>query len=354
MARRRRRLLFTHRKSSRAAERQLGGDPDAPSKAQFMSWSKFARFVMPDVGGVDHEIKVNDDVLVWPQGRLINETLKMDDYWVAKVRDIRSSEEQHEDVWVRVQWYYSPRDVADVIKYFNAELCGQHERIFSDHYDYIHSTTIDGLATIKGYSDIDMEQDVIEKDSYWCRYTFEREARTLEPKPTKSCICHHPYDPDDDTVVMHFCPRPGCRKAYHQSCLVKEKFKEPVSLDRPLRLLLSSPDSDEPFVVPVKQSTRSKRAAAKRTIEELLTELPNELVRVAKQPIVKGAKYPLGGIVGNVTWVVTARRLVYDALSGFGVPDDWKGSIDCSKAIVKFKDNNVIPAVICPQCEGPI
>ncbi len=153
---------------------------------------------------------------------------------------------------------------------------------------------------------------------------------------------------------MHFCPRLSCRKAYHQSCLVKEKFKEQVTPDRPLRLLLSPPDSDEPFVLPARRSSRSKKAHPERTIEELLKGLPDELVRVAKQPMVKGAKYPQGGIVGNITWVSRARRMVYDALCDFGVPDDWKDSIDCSKAIVKFKDRNVIPALICPQCRGPI
>ncbi|KAK0205426.1 hypothetical protein DFS33DRAFT_1328241 [Desarmillaria ectypa] len=351
---RRRRLLFTRRKSTRVVKRQLGGDPDTPSQAQFMSWNKFGRFVMPDADGVGHHIKVNDNVLVWPQGRTIDETLKMDEYWLARVRDIRSSEDIPEDVWVLAQWYYSPRDVADVIKSFDPEACGRHERIFSDHYDFIHSTTIDGIATIKQYNDGDMEQGAIDRDTYWCRYAFEREARTLAPKPSDSCICQCPYDPDDDTVVMHFCPRPSCRKTYHQSCLVKEKFKEQVTPDRPLRLLLSSPDSDEPFVVPVRRSARLKKTQPERMIEELLEGLPDELVKVAKQPMVKGAKYPLGGIVGNITWVSRARRLVYNALSGFGVPDDWKDSIDCSKAIVKFKDRNVIPALICPQCESPI
>ncbi|KAK0223938.1 hypothetical protein IW262DRAFT_1370022 [Armillaria fumosa] len=351
---RRRRLLFTRRKSTRAVKRQVGGDPDAPSQAQFMSWKKFARFVMPDAEDVDHQVRMNDDVLVWPHGRAVDETLGMDEYWLARVRDIRSSAENPSDVWVRAQWYYSPRDVADVIKSFDPEACGEHERIFSDHYDLIHSTTIDGIATIQRYSDEDVEQGAIGKDAYWCRYDFEREARTLDPKPNETCFCQQPYDPDDDTVAMHFCPRLSCRKAYHQSCLVKGKFKEPLTRDRPLQLLLSPPDSDEPFVLPVRRFSRSKKAHAVRTIEKLLEGLPDELVRVAKQPMVKGAKYPQGGIVGNITWVSRARRLVYDALCDLGIPDDWRESIDCSKAIVKFKDRNVIPALICPQCRGPI
>ncbi|KAK0498858.1 hypothetical protein EDD18DRAFT_1154132 [Armillaria luteobubalina] len=321
-------------------------------QAQFMSWNKFARFVMPDAGDVDHEVKMNDDVLVWPHGRTVHETLEMDEYWLARVRDIRSSTENPSDVWVRAQWYYSPRDVADVIKSFDPEACGAHERIFSDHFDLIHSTTIDGIATVQRYSDEDVEQGVIAKNAYWCRYNFEREARTLDPKPNETCFCHLPYDPDDDTVAMHFCPRLSCRKAYHQSCLVKGKFKEPLTRDRGLRLLLSPPDSDEPFVLPSSSSRLRKPRA--QGIAKLLEGLPGELVRVAKQPMVKGAKYPQGGVVGNITWVSRARKLVYDALCDLGIPEDWEEGIDPSKAIVKFKDRNVIPALICPQCGGPI
>ncbi|KAK0194472.1 hypothetical protein F5146DRAFT_998850 [Armillaria mellea] len=307
---RRRRPLFTRRKSTRAVQRQVGGDPDAPSRAQFMSWNKFARgssfsSLVPDVGDVEHQIRMNDDVLVWPHGRAVDETLKMDEYWLARVRDIRSSAENPGDVWVLAQWYYSPRDVADVIKSFDPEACGKHERIFSDHYDFIHSTTIDGrrlASTAVRRSDEDAEQASIGKDTYWCRYDFEREARTLDPKPSETCFCHHPYDPDDDTVAMHFCPRLSCRKAYHQSCLIKEKFKEP--------------NSDEPFVLPTRRSSRSKKAHPERTIERLLQGLPDELVRVAKQPMVKGAKYPQGGIVGNITWRLSL-------MTSTTIADDW-------------------------------
>jgi len=89
-------------------------------------------------------------------------------------------------------------------------------------------------------------------------------------------------------------------------------------------------------------------------VEELLGALPPDLVLVAQQPIVRGASFALGGVAGNVGWVVRARRMVYDALDGTPVPEDWEAEIDVERAIVKIGGKTVLPAVVCPQCQGAI
>lgn len=41
-------------------------------------------------------------------------------------------------------------------------------------------------------------------------------------------MCKLPYNPNDTdpSSLMHFCPRPSCRRAYHHSCLLASKSKE--------------------------------------------------------------------------------------------------------------------------------
>ena len=81
--------------------------------------------------------------------------------------------------------------------------------------------------------------------------------------------------------------------------------------------------------------------------EELLSALPADLVNVAEQPIIKGGN---AGIVGNVTYVVNARRLVYEALTEGRMPVDWTDSVDVARGTAGGK----MPALLCPDCQGPI
>lgn len=162
---------------------------------------------------------------------------------------------------------------------------------------------------------------------------------------------------------MHFCPRPSCLKSYHRSCLVKASYVDNSDFAcLPTRLLASSPDTDEPFefpeAEPLPKRTRlkadSNRFKRLPDPEELLSSLPADLVTVAQQPIVKGGNT---GIIGNIRSVVNARRMLYAALAIYGgsiipVPDDWEESIDIERAVVKRKKK--IPALICPDCQGPI
>ena len=69
-------------------------------------------------------------------------------------------------VWARVQWYWSGKDVAGLIKslyislhFFYVTLyahsrfskpsnCGRYERIYSDQYDYVSSQSFNGMSLI--------------------------------------------------------------------------------------------------------------------------------------------------------------------------------------------------------------
>jgi hypothetical protein len=81
----------------------------------------------------------------------------------------------------------------------------------------------------------DHEQRYIPEDSFYRRYTFEYRARNLQPKPGHAaCFCKRPYSPNDTKLesLMHFCPRPSCRRAFHHRCLVGIKSKESATAAR--------------------------------------------------------------------------------------------------------------------------
>ena len=85
--------------------------------------------------------------------------------------------------------------------------------------------------------------------------------------------------------------------------------------------------------------------------EEMLSSFPADLVKAAEQPIIKGGD---AGIAGNAAYVVKARRLVYGAIMEGSVPEDWEEIVDVQKAFVKVNAKKKVPALMCPNCQGPI
>ncbi len=208
---------------------------------------------------------------------------------------------------------------------------------------------------------------------------------------------------------MHFCPRPDCGRWFHRACLLHarscEKEDAFIPGSRPLRLLAVDPDQNSDVVHPLlkrytfarsqsgKMSSADLRAYCLReNLEKVLRkdiDVPEELVEVAGQPIVR---YPNAGTfstAGNVTDVIFARRLLYQAFDGdqFDFEDmvanmereygaDWvnkdeayqeawhflisQNMLACPlpsywkkvKETVPFLDGP--PPLICPQCEGAI
>ena len=188
--------------------------------------------------------------------------------------------------------------------------------------------------------------------------------------------------------LMHFCPRPSCRTAYHEKCLLSIKSQDPnpvavsssskptksarkhasaihvkrrslaangnatlsPSETRALRLLACSPDTDDeidlqsliPITITQESGTeppkKKRRGRPKNipssptatvlhqplTLTQVLSTLPPDLLQVAQQPLVRGGAFANGGVAGNVGAVTRARRMVYQILEGGEVPDDWE------------------------------
>lgn len=112
-----------------------------------------------------------------------------------------------------------------------------------------------GVVTVADFYEDDPEQDYIPPRSFYQRYTLESKARKLlvtsflfrkflivysrllsQPKPgSKTCVCSIPYVPEDidPSKLMHFCPRPSCRIAYHENCLLNIKSHDPSPIASP-------------------------------------------------------------------------------------------------------------------------
>ncbi len=125
---------------------------------------------------------------------------------------------------------------------------------------------------------------------------------------------------------------------------------------------------------------KAKKSVETRTTRPLLTEvlstLPQNLVKIATQPLVRGGAFPAGGVAGNIGMVTQSRRLVYAALQMGGgpesVPDDWQDKVfgddrqvvgvGLENAIVDVKwegsvpgkKDKELPPFLCPNCRSAI
>lgn len=142
-------------------------------------------------------------------------------------------------------------------------------------------------------NEVDPDQRYIPNEEFYRRYTFEYRARNLQPKPgLQTCVCHIPYNPNDTDPLnlMHFCPRPSCRKAYHHQCLWADKSKESLSASKKDRTAkipsfeVSSTESDIGSVVIVKRSAR-KHAAPPPKVAARKTKSVKKIVELADEQV---------------------------------------------------------------------
>ncbi|KIM41505.1 hypothetical protein M413DRAFT_445493 [Hebeloma cylindrosporum] len=218
-----------------------GGKGEKQVKISDENWQSmrgFGSFIVNHPKDKEEEYKftTGDTICILPHGRSPDESLEPWEYWIGKIRDIRAEihvvgGEEHNTVYVRVQWLYSGKDVGDVVKSFDAGAISPYERIFSDHYDIIEPQSVDGKIKVIKYAEDDPEPAFIPRDTFYRRYTFEYKARNVQPKPPL-CLCNRPYNPTDRSAgsLMHFCPHPRCRRAYHARCLGSSRESSAVKV----------------------------------------------------------------------------------------------------------------------------
>ncbi|KAH9972550.1 hypothetical protein BGW80DRAFT_1313377 [Lactifluus volemus] len=207
------------------------------------------------------------------------------------------------------------------------------------------------------YDEMSFQQEPIPAECFYTRRAYNSLFGSVKPNVLENitCICGRPYNPDDSDP-MHLCPRFGCKRWYHQSCLHENGFISTKSSDDRTKDFLDIPPARVPRV-------------------------PPDLLRIACTPIVRGG--PTHGVVGNVKTVCEAREWAQlyagmpwaesrsgllmnditldrwlDGLEGVEVedliyPDDESGSANFL-ARRRIQSEEAPPPFICPACEKPI
>ncbi|KAJ7112907.1 hypothetical protein C8R44DRAFT_796863 [Mycena epipterygia] len=362
-----------------------GGEAITPTSAQWAKMTPYGSFAVEDHEGDYCVFKLGDTAAVLPDGTKVGAQLPVQEHWIARILAIRGrtavnslsrkktrphkdeGQSPAPDIWVRVRWFYSPKEAEEKIQGFFAEHCSPFERIYSRHCDIISSQTFNEVVSVTKYYEDSVDQAPIEDEQIFTRYFLKESAfqqweilsyasrTSTHLEDSVSCICGGPYDLNatGSLNIMHMCPRPHCRRFYHVHCLLEYGHWTPKL--HPFIHLLSSPDTD---TLPVLSLCKHES----NTVNQYLPALPDELLRLAAQPIVRGAAIPTLGITGNSRNVVVARRIVYAALQkGTPVPHGWEEDVDldaaivdCSLPLLKLMDSDELLVFMCPNCSGPI
>ncbi|KAJ7242017.1 hypothetical protein C8J57DRAFT_1368103 [Mycena rebaudengoi] len=385
-------------KKRRRQTQDEGKDPVAPTPDEWQIMKPCRTFTAEIQGDPDGVVfRVGDTAAILPAGTIVGTVVPLENYWIAKIMEIRQisyvddtpkrSQSPHSSkceprdahTWVRVIWFYSPSEIPRQVKLFDAGHCSPYERIWSDHSQIISSTTFDCAVPVMKFREDDPDQKPIGDREFFTRYflqtstsSFNLMTCTLKTSAhlegSAGCLCGRPYDltANSSMRVMHFCPRPHCRRSYHTSCLLENGSWGHKS--HPLICLSSSPDIDEiptfaPHILaPDEPSEKGTLLTKDCCLPDTIPLFPDGLLNLASQPIVRGLASL--GIAGNTAAVVAARRLVYTALkSGRPVPEDWAANMpmDVQLAIVEDSlpvlqlDETGEPLILtCPNCTGPI
>jgi len=242
-----------------------------------------------------------------------------------------------ETVWIRDTSYY-----------------GKFERSLSQEQQRISILSVNGRATVISYDETSPMQNPIPADCFYTRREYNSSYGFVTPNIDGSitCICGLPYNPDESDS-MHFCPRFGCERWFHESCLQENGYMSNKSSDERTQEFLDIP-----------------RARIGR--------IPPDLLRLACMPIIRGgAKY---GVAGNVKATCEARQWAQlyagtpwsesrpglllngitldrwlDGLDGVEVeeliyPDDESGS-ESFYAQKRRQYEEAPPPYVCPSCE---
>ncbi|KAI9812522.1 MAG: hypothetical protein M1826_002812 [Phylliscum demangeonii] len=175
----------------------------------------YRSFTVPDVvasptlaSGV--QISLHDYVFVNNSNLECGTELSMppsEAYWVARVQEIRASDDRH--IYVRVLWMYSPDDLPPG---GHQDYHGDNELVASNHMDIIDAMTVSGKALVDHWLEKDDEEN---PPALFWRQTYNYLTRRLSTL-RKRCVCLKPYKPENSLVR---CNNPRCDIWLHSECL---------------------------------------------------------------------------------------------------------------------------------------
>ncbi|KAF7290749.1 BAH domain-containing protein [Mycena indigotica] len=372
------------RKKAEAA----GGDPDAPGAEEWERMQVFGRFVVTDGQGQEHTFRVGDTAAILPASTPPGVKIAPHEYWVVKIKAIRGrlrlskpDGERHSkrrkleescplDVWVQIQWYYSPQEVAHLVKGFHPSHCSLYERIYSNHSETISAETFEGRISVRKFHETNPAQPPIEPDEFFCRYFLDVskgqislyvpkpniwKAPALSRRPSSrigaiplGCICDGPYNLQDaDPLwVMQMCARPTCSRFFHRRCLMENGW------------WIRKGEEKQPLATVSEDGDVSPPTGRDQVI-------PTALLCLAALPLVRGATittgFPRVGIEGTGHFVMAAQQLVSEYMEGC----QWEAVLGIDTAAIEELSAVADPLIIqqktgaevtmiCPGCRGAI
>ncbi|KAF7329235.1 BAH domain-containing protein [Mycena kentingensis (nom. inval.)] len=419
-------------KAKRKAEETAadGGDPEAPSAEEWETMQRFGSFVVSDDDGQQHTFHVGDSAAVLPAGTVPGTKIPPHEYWLVKVKAIRArpqpsdkkkakrrkvdAEDSSLDVWVRIDWYYSPSDAADEVKAFDPSHCSIYERLLSNHSELISALTFEGTVRVHRFYETLLDQPPIAHDDFFRRYFFnfhKKEIWVYVPQGTTpsattttrriskaaaipvGCICDGPYDIRDKNPmrVMHMCTNSGCARFFHRDCLLENGWWQALDTvvgEGETRLSTHVEEGDDRSEIEVHGLVA---CASDREPEDAPTPPPPQgsyptpspsplfspgattatltpppsLIRLANLPIVRGAYITAQvrgvGMVGTGHVVVAAKRF----LAAGGSWEGWENAVGLDDAEIEelcavAEPYVVKPAtgeevvLVCPGCRGRV
>ncbi|TGJ80380.1 hypothetical protein E0Z10_g8383 [Xylaria hypoxylon] len=144
---------------------------------------------------------------------------KSDDDWVARILEIRASDEHH--VYARVYWMYWPDELPAGTQEGKKSIQGrqsyhgQNELIASNHMDVINVVSVTAQATVNQWDETN--EDEVQQALYW-RQAFDVRSMDLSSAQPR-CRCNRPENPDKQLIN---CTNTECRKWLHDDCLIHE------------------------------------------------------------------------------------------------------------------------------------
>ncbi|KAF9879771.1 ebs-bah-phd domain-containing protein [Colletotrichum karsti] len=142
---------------------------------------------------------------------------KSDDDWVARILEIRASDEHH--VYARIYWMYWPEELPEGTmegkRYSGGRqpYHGHNELIASNHMDIINVVSVTLPANVKQW--IEENDDEIQEALYW-RQAFDCRTQQLS-SVERTCKCEQPANPDK---ILVGCSNKECGKWLHAQCLL--------------------------------------------------------------------------------------------------------------------------------------
>ncbi|KAI0483352.1 hypothetical protein GGR56DRAFT_239186 [Xylariaceae sp. FL0804] len=172
-------------------------------------------------------------------GEALQPRQRLDDDWVARILEIRASDEHH--VYARVYWMYWPDELPPGSQEGRRHVQGrqpyhgQNELIASNLMDVINVVSVTGAATVNQW-DENNEEDV-QPALYW-RQAFDYRSMELSSAEPR-CKCNRPENPDKRLIG---CTNDDCKKWLHDDCLIEEallKTYARLGTDKPHKPVLT-------------------------------------------------------------------------------------------------------------------